>query len=99
MPDFLLNLQPDFLTEGLKFIDRIPRFWGLSVLQSFAIAGVLHFGIGLVAAIVAIRKGQDWQWWVPIGLIGGTPSLIAALLLKPSLKSSLKSSLNPNANL
>jgi hypothetical protein len=83
MPDLHHAFRTEFLAEGLKFVDRMPRLWGLSVLESFAIAGLLHFAIGLIAAIVAIRKGKPWQWWIPIGLIGGTPSLIAALRLKP----------------
>lgn len=68
----------------LDALDRIPRLFGLSLVQSLAIAGVVHLGLGGVAAIVAVRKGRDWRWWVPIGLIGGTPSLIAAINLKHS---------------
>jgi hypothetical protein len=68
---------------ALDFLDRMPRLFGLSLIESLAIAGLLHFGIGLLAARLAIRKGQDWKWWVPIGLIGGTPAFIAALRLKP----------------
>jgi hypothetical protein len=72
----------DFLADLFNTLDRIPRLFGLSLMASLAIAGLVHFGVGLVAAIVAVRKGRDWKWWVPIGLIGGTPALIAAINLK-----------------
>jgi hypothetical protein len=41
-------------------------------------AGILHCTMGLVAALVAKRKGRDWSFWLPVGLIVGTPALIAA---------------------
>ena len=69
----------DFLTQ----LDRLPRLFGLSLAQSLAIAGVIHVTVGLSAAIVAVQKGKDWKWWIPIGLIVGTPALIAAVKLDP----------------
>lgn len=69
----------DFLTQ----LDRLPRLFGLSLAQSLELAGVVHVTLGLSAAIVAIRKGKDWKWWIPIGLIAGTPALIAAIKIEP----------------
>jgi uncharacterized membrane protein YoaK (UPF0700 family) len=46
-------------------------------------AGILHFTIGAIAANVAHRKGRRLSFWLPLGLIAGTPALIAALLLPP----------------
>lgn len=43
---------------------------------------VLHLIIGGIAAAVAFRKGRNLGLWIAIGAIGGTPSLIAALLLE-----------------
>jgi hypothetical protein len=48
-------------------------------------AGVLHCAIGIVAAFVAQRKGRQLGIWLPIGLIAGTPALIAAWRLKPEI--------------
>jgi hypothetical protein len=84
MADFWVALFSAIAVPGGVANDRIPRLFGLSLAQSLAIAGVVHFGVGLVAAIVAVRKGRDWKWWVPIGLIGGTPSLVVAMMLIPS---------------
>ena len=69
----------DFLTQ----LDRFPRLFGLSLAQSLAIAGGVHFIAGVSAAIVAMRKGKDWKWWIPIGLMAGTPALVIAVKLKP----------------
>jgi hypothetical protein len=48
-------------------------------------AGVLHCAIGLVAARIAQQKGRPLSLWLPIGLIAGTPALIAAWRLKPEI--------------
>jgi hypothetical protein len=45
--------------------------------------GILHFSIGAIAANVAHRKGRRLSFWLPLGLVAGTPALIAALLLPP----------------
>ena len=71
------------MTDFLAQLDRLPRLFGLSLAQSLAIAGGVHLIAGVSAAIVAIRKGKDWKWWIPIGLMAGTPALIAAVKLKP----------------
>ncbi len=42
----------------------------------------LHCAIGTVAAVIAQRKGRNFQRWLGMGWICGTPSLIAALWLK-----------------
>jgi len=44
---------------------------------------ILHGMIGAIAAWVAQKKGRSYPRWLIIGLIGGTPALIVALLLKP----------------
>jgi uncharacterized membrane protein YoaK (UPF0700 family) len=44
-------------------------------------AGILHFTIGAMAATIAHRKGRKLSLWLPIGLIVGTPALVAAVLL------------------
>jgi hypothetical protein len=44
-------------------------------------AGILHAAIGVLAAIVAVRKGRRLSWWLPIGVILGTPALVMALRL------------------
>ncbi|VXD11536.1 conserved exported hypothetical protein [Planktothrix serta PCC 8927] len=45
---------------------------------------ILHGVIGAIAAFVAQQKGRSYPRWLIIGLIGGTPALIVALLLKPT---------------
>ena len=70
------------MTDLLTQLDRLPRLFGLSLAQSLAIAGGVHIVAGVSAAIVAIRKGKDWKWWIPIGLIAGTPALIAAIKIE-----------------
>jgi hypothetical protein len=47
------------------------------------IAGTLHCIIGVIAAIVAKQKGYEFRVWLPMGLIAGTPALIAAWRLGP----------------
>ena len=41
-----------------------------------------HCLIGVVAAVLARRKGYSLGLWIVLGLIGGTATLIAALLIK-----------------
>ncbi len=48
------------------------------------ILAILHGVIGAIAAFVAQQKGRSYSRWLIIGLIGGTPALIVALLLKPT---------------
>jgi len=45
---------------------------------------ILHGIIGAIAAFVAQQKGRSYPRWLIIGLIGGTPAVIVALLLKPT---------------
>ena len=44
------------------------------------ILAILHGVIGTIAAFVAREKGRSYPRWLIIGLIGGTPALIVALL-------------------
>jgi uncharacterized membrane protein HdeD (DUF308 family) len=48
------------------------------------ILAILHGVIGTIAAFVAREKGRSYPRWLIIGLIGGTPALIVALLLQPN---------------
>lgn len=43
----------------------------------------LHCAIGVIAALVARRKGYSFQRWLGLGLIGGTPTLFLALWKPP----------------
>ena len=40
---------------------------------------ILHCIIGVIAAIVAQRRGLSFRRWIWIGLLGGTIALIAVL--------------------
>lgn len=60
------------------FDPRLPVYWYLLPLT-------IHALLGITAAIVADRKGLNLRRWIVIGLIGGTPALIAALLAKPKV--------------
>ena len=42
----------------------------------------LHGIIGITAAMIARKKGLNFQLWLILGLIGGTVALVA-VLLKP----------------
>ncbi len=42
-----------------------------------------HLAIGTYAAFTAYQKGRKLSNWLVIGWLGGTPALIAALLLEP----------------
>lgn len=55
-------------------------FWLISTFT------LLHCLVGLIAAKVAHGKGRDLGRWLVWGLIGGTPTLIAACLcsVKPA---------------
>jgi len=39
----------------------------------------LHCVMGVMAAIVAQRKGKNFRQWLIWGLIGGTPTLLVAI--------------------
>lgn len=51
-----------------------------SLYPQFYLLLTLHCLIGIGAAIVAQRKGFNTQFWLVIGLIGGTAALAVALL-------------------
>jgi hypothetical protein len=58
-----------------------------TLIIAITVLGFLHCAIGYAAAKVAIAKGGNKDLWIPVGLIAGTPALIAALTLKsPTLK-------------
>lgn len=76
MPNLLLNLSIGNLSI---WPPALPLLLG---------AGILHFMIGTVAAIVASRKGRDLAIWLPLGLFAGTPALIAAWRLTSSTTAS-----------
>ncbi|MEB3356135.1 MAG: hypothetical protein VKK04_05370 [Synechococcales bacterium] len=58
----------------------MPFFFNGSAL---VIPLTLHLLIGAVGAVIAYRKGRRLDRWLVLGLIAGTPALIAALVLKP----------------
>jgi hypothetical protein len=43
----------------------------------------VHFVMGGLAAFTAHKKGLNLRRWIVFGMIGGTPSLVAAILAKP----------------
>jgi hypothetical protein len=53
--------------------------FGLSLFQVVTIAGILHAGVGVAAAMVATSKGESFWRWLPMSLLLGTPALIMAL--------------------
>ncbi|MGC9505990.1 hypothetical protein [Baaleninema sp.] len=57
----------------------------ISQLSPLTVAGLClaHGIVGTAAAVVATRKGYALGWWLLFGLIGGTPSLVVALLIQP----------------
>ena len=42
---------------------------------------ILHLFIGTAAAFVAKRRGNNFNFWLGFGFLGGTIALIAAFLL------------------
>jgi uncharacterized membrane protein HdeD (DUF308 family) len=61
----------------------IQDFPVLSIVQVLTILGFIHASAGVLAAIVAVRKGESWSRWLPMGILLGTPALLMALRLKP----------------
>lgn len=57
----------------------------LSIVQVLTILGLIHVSAGVLAAIVAVRKGESWSRWLPMGILLGTPALVMAVRLKPKL--------------
>ena len=57
----------------------------LSIVQVLTILGLIHVSAGILAAIVAVRKGESWSRWLPMGILLGTPALVMAVRLKPKL--------------
>lgn len=55
----------------------------LSIIQVLTILGLIHVSAGILAAIVAVRKGESWSRWLPMGILLGTPALVMAVRLKP----------------
>lgn len=62
-----------------SMIDDFPV---LSTVQVLTILGFVHASAGVLAAIVAVRKGESWSRWLPMGILLGTPALVMALRLK-----------------
>jgi uncharacterized membrane protein HdeD (DUF308 family) len=60
-------------------------FPALSIVQVLTILGLIHSSAGVLAAIVAVRKGESWSRWLPMGILLGTPALVMAVRLKPKL--------------
>jgi hypothetical protein len=64
------------MLTDIWFDPRLPAYW-------YVLPLTIHGLLGVTAAIVADRKGLSLRRWLVIGIIGGTPALIAALLAKP----------------
>lgn len=64
-------------------MDSYDLPFGLSIVQVLTILGLIHVFGGILAAIVAVKKGESWSRWLPMGILLGTPALVMALRLKP----------------
>lgn len=64
-------------------MDSYDLPFGLSIVQVLTILGLIHILGGVLAAIVAVKKGESWSRWLPMGILLGTPALVMALRLKP----------------
>jgi len=71
-----LSLDPRTLPASPLAPDGLSLTYGLML---------LHCLVGLVAAMVAQRKGYDLGRWLVAGVVGGTPVLILALT-RPDLR-------------
>ena len=60
----------------------IHDFPVLSIVQVLTILGLIHVSAGVLAAIVAVQKGESWSRWLPLGILLGTPALVMAVRLK-----------------
>ena len=60
----------------------IHDFPFLSIVQVLTIIGFVHASAGVLAAIVAVQKGESWSHWLPMGILLGTPALVMAVRLK-----------------
>jgi hypothetical protein len=60
----------------LLFNSQVAPQWYLLLLG-------LHFLMGGLAAFTAQKKGLSLKRWIVFGMIGGTPSLVAAILAEP----------------
>ncbi len=65
----------------LEFVDA-SLLSNLSIDSALYVMLSAHCLIGGTAAIVAQLKGRDLSKWLMLGLVGGTATLISALLLK-----------------
>ncbi len=64
-------------------IDSLPAlFTHPAIYPQVYILFTLHCIVGIIAAIVAQRKGFNRERWLIWGLIGGTAALVAALTTK-----------------
>ena len=63
-------------------MDLLTTLINLPTATQVTILATAHCLIGITATVIAYRKGYSFGRWLAIGLIGGTPAFIAALLLK-----------------
>jgi VIT1/CCC1 family predicted Fe2+/Mn2+ transporter len=59
--------------SGMSVLESMPIVYGLMI---------LHCIIGGFAAVIAKSKGFHFGKWIILGLIGGTPALIAVCFLR-----------------
>ncbi len=62
----------------------VPSMATMEFPLSVCVLLFFHCAIGLVAANLAHRKGGDLGLWFCWGMVGGTLSLVTALLWQPS---------------
>ncbi|WLT39173.1 hypothetical protein NON20_05875 [Synechocystis sp. B12] len=62
--------------------DALTTLTNLPIVTQVIILGTAHCLLGLTATVIAYGKGRNFRRWLAIGLIGGTPALVAAIVLK-----------------
>ncbi|MGD1908501.1 MAG: hypothetical protein ACFB0C_21305 [Leptolyngbyaceae cyanobacterium] len=70
----------------MDLITQLGSLSGAGRLALMVTLALLHCLVGLLAAKVAHGKGRNLDKWLMWGLIGGTPTLIAACLCKPQIE-------------
>jgi hypothetical protein len=77
------SFNPDSLRHFLW--DFLPNFLGVPWYVAALLMGLLHMGIGTIAALIAQRKGRNFRNWLAIGWLAGTPALIYTLWMEQNL--------------
>jgi hypothetical protein len=74
--------SPQWIEKSRQAKALIPADFSIdsSLYPLLCLMLIMHFGIGIGAAMVARRKGFNFQLWLIWGLIGGTVALVGAVL-------------------